>query len=91
MLSEEMTTAISTVLKDAGCRESYLFGSYVTGEADEHSDIDVGIKGLAPHKFFSVHSLLEDTTHKTVDLVDFDEKPQFFAILRDLGELRKIG
>ena len=91
MLSNEMVTAISILLRDAGCTESYLFGSHVTGGADERADVDIGIKGLAPHKFFAVHSLLEDTTRKNVDLVDFDEKPQFFAILRDLGELRKIG
>ena len=60
------------------------------GGANENSDIDIGIKGLAPQKFFAVHSALEDATHKTVDLVDFDEKPQFFAILQDLGELKKI-
>ena len=35
--------------------------------------------------------MLEDATGKTVDLVDFDEKPQFFDRLSDLGELHKIG
>lgn len=35
--------------------------------------------------------MLEDATGKTVDLVDFDEKPQFFDLLSDLGELHKIG
>ena len=66
MLSTEMTKSISTVLRDAGCTESYLFGFYVTGNADEYSDVDIGIRGLAPHKFFAVHSLFEDTTKKTI-------------------------
>ena len=65
--------------------------SYVNGNPDEYSDIDIGIKGLPPQKFFATHSMLEDATGKTVDLVDFDEKPQFFALLQSLGELRKIG
>ena len=91
MLTNEMTAAISDLLLSGGCAECYLFGSHVTGGADENSDIDIGIKGLPPRKFFAVHSALEDVTKKTVDLVDFDEKPQFFAILQDLGELKKIG
>ena len=91
MLSQEMTSKISSVLSDMGCTESYIFGSQVNGNADAYSDIDIGIKGLPPQKFFATHSMLEDATGKTVDLVDFDEKPQFFALLRDLGELQKIG
>ena len=91
MLSNEMTATISDVLLREGCTECYLFGSHVTGGANENSDIDIGIKGLSPQKFFAVHSALEEVTQKTVDLVDFDERPQFFAILKDLGELKKIG
>lgn len=86
-----MTTAISTLLTENGCTESYIFGSHVTGGADEKSDIDIGIKGLPPQKFFAVHSMLEDATGKTVDLIDFDEKPKFFELLNGLGELKKIG
>lgn len=91
MLTDEMTATIATLLSREGCTESYLFGSHSTGGADGRSDIDIGIKGLPPQRFFAVHSLLEDATKRTVDLVDFDEKPGFFALLRDLGELRKIG
>lgn len=91
MLTQEMVTKISNVLFEMGCTESYIFGSQVNGHASKNSDIDIGIKGLPPQKFFATHSMLEDLTGKTVDLVDFDEKPVFFAILRDLGELKKIG
>lgn len=91
MLSEKMASAISDVLLKMGCTESYIFGSHVTGNADEGSDIDIGIKGLPPQNFFATHSMLEDATGKTVDLVDFDEKPKFFELLKNLGELKKIG
>ena len=91
MLTNDITKKISDVLASMGCTESYIFGSYVNGNPDEYSDIDIGIKGLPPQKFFATHSMLEDATGKTVDLVDFDEKPQFFALLQSLGELRKIG
>lgn len=91
MLTDKMTTEISALLLREGCTECYLFGSHVTGNADEFSDIDIGVTGLPSRRFFAVHSLLEDATKHTVDLVDFDEKPKFFALLRDLGELKKIG
>lgn len=91
MLTKQMTAKIAKLLLEMGCVEIYLFGSQVNGTADEYSDIDIGIKGLPPQKFFATHSMLEDATGKTVDLIDFDEKPQFFALLQNLGELRKIG
>lgn len=91
MLTKEMTATIWNVLFSMGCTEGYLFGSQVNGGADAYSDIDIGIKGLPPQKFFATHSMLEDATGKSVDLVDFDEKPQFFALLQNLGELQKIG
>ena len=91
MLTKQMTAKIAKLLLEMGCVEIYLFGSQVNGTADEYSDIDIGIKGLPPQKFFATHSMLEAATGKTVDLIDFDEKPQFFALLQNLGELRKIG
>ena len=91
MLTKEMTATISDILFRMGCTESYIFGSQVTGTADEFSDIDIGIKGLPPQNFFATHSMLEDATGKTIDLVDFDEKPKFFSLLQNLGELQKIG
>lgn len=64
MLTNEMTATISEQLFLEGCSECYLFGSHVTGEADEKSDIDIGIKGLLAEIFFAVHSALEDATKK---------------------------
>ena len=84
MLNEKMASAISDVLLKMGCTESYIFGSHVTGGADESSDIDIGIKGLPPQNFFATHSLLEDATGKSIDLVDFDEKPKFYELLKHL-------
>lgn len=91
MLTKEMVATISDILMRMGCTESYIFGSQVTGNADDTSDIDIGIRGLPPQKFFATHSMLEDATGKIIDLVDFDEKPKFFTLLQNLGELRKIG
>ena len=91
MLSNAITDTISNLLHKEGCTEIYLFGSHVTGKANEFSDIDIGIKGLLPQKFFAVHAMLEDATGKSVDLIDFDEKPDFFDLLQKIGEIKKIG
>ena len=64
MLNEKMASAISDVLSKMGCTESYIFGSHVTGGADESSDIDIGIKGLPPQNFFATHSMLEGCHRK---------------------------
>lgn len=51
MLTNEMTGIISELLFRKDCSEWYLFGSHVTGEANENSDIDIGVKGLPVRKF----------------------------------------
>ena len=91
MLSDEITKTICNILSKEGCTACYLFGSQLSGTATDSSDIDIGIKGLAPQKFYLVHSMLEDATGKQIDLIDFDEKPKFFAVLQQLGELKQIG
>ena len=45
-------------LKNEGCKAVYLFGSIVTGKIHDKSDIDIGVKGLPPEKFFKVYSRL---------------------------------
>ena len=79
------------ILKDAGCSEIYLFGSQVTGRANEHSDIDFGVRGLSSSSFFGLHYDLEQALRTKVDLVDFDYQKDFFELLQRVGELKKIG
>lgn len=81
----------SDLLKNEGCQAVYLFGSLVTGRLHKYSDIDIGISGLPERKFFKVYAKLDDRLTKKVDLVDFDENKDFFALLDSLGEVVKIG
>ncbi|MDR1113986.1 MAG: nucleotidyltransferase domain-containing protein [Candidatus Margulisbacteria bacterium] len=81
----------SDLLKNEGCKAVYLFGSLVTGRLHKYSDIDIGISGLPERKFFKVYAKLDDCLTKKVDLVDFDENKDFFALLDSLGEVVKIG
>ena len=78
-------------LKNEGCQAVYLFGSMVTGKIHQNSDIDIGIKGLPPEKFFRVYAQLGNTISNEVDLVDFDENSKFYTLLNSLGEVVEIG
>jgi len=81
----------ANILKSEGCQSIYLFGSLVTGNIHRNSDIDIGIKGLPPEKFFRVYAKLDNNLKNTVDLVDFDENDKFYNLLTSLGEVVEIG
>ena len=79
------------ILKNEGCKNIYLFGSLVTGNFNESSDIDIGIEGLPPEKFFSTYSKLGIQMNNLIDLVDFDFSKDFFEIVKKNKEIIKIG
>jgi predicted nucleotidyltransferase len=83
--------AAVNLLKNEGCQSIYLFGSMVTGKIHENSDIDIGIKGLPPERFFRVYAELDNNLSNEVDLVDFDENNKFYNLLNSLGEVVEIG
>ena len=79
------------LLKNEGCKNVYLFGSMITGRIYDHSDIDIGIKGLPPERFFRVYSKLLFNFDIEFDLVDFDFSRDFFTLLESLDEVVEIG
>jgi predicted nucleotidyltransferase len=79
------------LLKNEGCQSIFLFGSLVTGKIHDHSDIDIGIKGLPPKKFFRVYAFLDKELSNKIDLVDFDLHKDFYGLLDSLGEVVEIG
>ena len=79
------------ILKNEGCQSIFLFGSLVTGKINKNSDIDIGVKGLPPGKFFNVYAKIDDSISTVVDLVDFDVNNKFFNLLSSLGEVIEIG
>ena len=78
------------LLKKEGCKSVFLFGSMVTGNFHEDSDIDIGIMGLPPKKFFRVYANLDRESSKKIDLVDFDSRRDFYALLNSLGEVVEL-
>jgi len=87
---KDIETATS-LLKNEGCKEIFLFGSLITGKIRDNSDIDIGIKGLPKGKFFKVYSRLYFDLNNKVDLVDFDVNSDFYSMLNNIGEVVKIG
>jgi predicted nucleotidyltransferase len=79
------------LLKNEGCKTIYLFGSMVTGKIHKNSDIDIGISGLPPQKFFKVYAHLDKELSNRVDLVDFDFQKDFYNLLNSLGEVVELG
>jgi len=79
------------LLKNEGCKNIFLFGSLVTGKFHQNSDIDIGITGLNPKKFFRVSASLDKALNNKIDLVDFDLNNEFYILLDNLGEITKIG
>jgi len=78
------------LLKEEGC-SVFLFGSMVTGKIHNDSDIDIGISGLQPKKFFRVYADLDKKMSNKIDLVDFDMQKDFYNLLKELGEVVEIG
>jgi predicted nucleotidyltransferase len=79
------------LLKNAGSKSVYLFGSMVTGKIHDNSDIDIGIKGLPPEDFFKVYSRLYMDFDNEIDLIDFDYDNDMFSLLERLGEIIEVG
>ena len=78
-------------LKNEGCKSVFLFGSLVTGNIHDNSDIDIGIKGLPPEKFFKVYSKLYMNLNNEFHLVDFDYENDFYSLLSKHGEVVEVG
>ena len=78
------------LLKKEGCKSVFLFGSLVTGSFHENSDIDIGVIGLSPKKYFRVYANLDRESSNKIDLVDFDLRKDFYALLNSLGEVVEL-
>jgi predicted nucleotidyltransferase len=78
-------------LKNEESKNVFLFGSMVTGKIHQNSDIDIGITGLPPKKFFRVCASLDRELANKIDVVDFDLCYDFYNLLDSLGEVVKLG
>jgi len=73
---EQIKQTVADYFKDKPVKKVYLFGSYARGEADDNSDIDLGVEmehvRMSLWQFASLAVGLEERLHKKVDLVEID-------------------
>ena len=79
------------ILKEGGCTEVFLFGSLVTGQINEESDIDIAVRGCPKGSFFHLLGRLLLELDRPVDLVDLDQHDAFARYLEIEGELKQIA
>jgi predicted nucleotidyltransferase len=88
---DDLVATGAALLRSAGAREVYVFGSVATGKFREGSDIDLAVSGLPSASFFGTLAQLTDLLDRPVDLVDLDDVSPFTAYLRDKGLLRRVA
>lgn len=75
MTQQAVINTVVPILKKYGVEKASLFGSYVRGDYDEKSDIDLLIEppeGMGLFKYAHLKNILEDELGKKVDLVSFN-------------------
>jgi predicted nucleotidyltransferase len=93
-MTEELRARIqqaAEVLKAAGAREVYLFGSAATGKLREDSDVDLAVSGLPPEVFFRAMGEAGDILKCALDVIDLDEDTPFTRYLREENELVRVA
>ena len=93
-MTEELAERIkraAEVLKAAGAKEVYVFGSAATGQMHEHSDVDLAVSGLPPEVFFDAMADASDVLPRQLDLLDLDEGGRFVEYLKRKGRLHRVA
>ena len=81
----------AAVLKAAGAREVYVFGSAAKGRLRGNSDVDLAVCGLPAEVFSRAMAAAHNALGRPLDLVDLDEDNPFTRHLKEEGELRRVG
>jgi predicted nucleotidyltransferase len=84
MIAEKDKTAISRLARQYGVQKVFLFGSGADPEK-EARDIDLGVVGIEPRRFFEFYGDLIFSLSKPVDLVDLSRNTRFNALIRREG------
>ncbi len=85
MLSDTDIKIIRDCATEYGVREVVLFGSMLRDPQSAH-DIDLGVLGIEPGRFFSFYGDLLMKLGKPVDLVDLSQPSKFTALVLKRGK-----
>ena len=79
------------ICKGEGCRDVFIFGSVATGRHRPHSDLDIGVRGCPPERFYRLLGRLMDELTHPVDLVDLDLETRVAEFLEQEDQLVQVG
>ena len=85
MISETDIKIICDYAREYGVKEVVLFGSSLRDPQSAH-DIDLGVLGIEPGRFFAFYGDLLMALSKPVDLVDLSKPSKFTALVRRRGQ-----
>lgn len=74
------------LIEEVGVKEIYLFGSIISHNFNQTSDIDIAVSGIPEEDFLKVYAKLDDFTSFNIELIDLDEKDDFLR-----QQIRKRG
>lgn len=86
---QDLSCAVG-ILKNAGCKEIFLFGSLITGSYREDSDLDLAIRGCSPENYFELLGKLLTSLSRPVDLINLDRDDAFSRYLLEEGDLYRL-
>jgi len=84
MITEKDKNAISLLASRYGVHKVLLFGSSIEGQK-EARDIDLGVIGIEPKRFFEFYGDLMLSLSKPVDLIDLSKDTRFNALVKREG------
>lgn len=84
MIAEKDKNAISLLARQYGVHKVLLFGSGAEGRK-EARDIDLGVIGIEPRRFFKFYGDLMFRLSKPVDLIDLSKDTKFNALVKREG------
>jgi predicted nucleotidyltransferase len=74
------------LIEEAKVNEIYLFGSIVSNNFNQNSDIDIAVSGIKDEDFLKIYAKLDDFTSFNIELIDLDERDDFLR-----QQIRKRG
>jgi predicted nucleotidyltransferase len=84
MIAEKDKTTITHLARQYGVQKVFLFGSSADPQK-EARDIDLGVIGIEPRRFFEFYGDLIFSLSKPVDLIDLSKETRFSALIKREG------
>lgn len=89
---DELLKRSAEILRAAGAKAVYVFGSAAAGRMHEDSDVDLAVSGLPPRGYIPAKVEVGNLFGRSVDLIDLDLETPFTSYLKNkAGALRRVA